>query len=97
MGDNDRRVHGRCRPDRALFIAILGLTADLAQVDSLPRTHLPTVALVLAVGQIAAASCGLGRLLVMDRNRAVVSPSVAAGSTVPLTTSITLPSRKIGE
>jgi PASTA domain-containing protein len=40
---------------------------------------------------------GLGRLLVMDRNWVVVSQSVAAGSTVSLTTSITLSAVKIGE
>jgi hypothetical protein len=38
LGDNDRRVHGWFQPDwdyPALSIALLGLTADLAQVDSL--------------------------------------------------------------
>ena len=40
---------------------------------------------------------GQGRVLVWDRNREVVSQSVAGGTTAPIDTAITLSSKKIGE
>ena len=40
---------------------------------------------------------GQGRMLIYDRNWVVVSQSVPAGSSVPVTRAITLASKKIGE